>query len=258
MEDEEALLEGLRAAESASLADPAERLLRLDAVSHEPAADHDAGPPAAGPAVDVDEAASPVLGVDLVEDGNQTVGGRDREVADRHVRVAGRGRDERRVRVELAILRQVEEERHTRRDQALDLARGVLGTPGTGVPAGDQATRLDDGGRTHDVQSAVVRYLVRGDRLNRRRAGADRRGMTPAETSASELRDSALDLAAEAGVDPGAWYVRVLEEGKREHLEPDLGALVRAYWELQRVTGRADLRDTWRALADQLWSGEAA
>jgi hypothetical protein len=82
--------------------------------------------------------------------------------------------------------------------------------------------------------------------------------MTPAETSASELRDSALDLAAEAGVDPAAWYVRVLEEGKREHVQPDLGALVRTYWELQRVTGRADLRDTWRALADQLWSGEAA
>jgi hypothetical protein len=82
--------------------------------------------------------------------------------------------------------------------------------------------------------------------------------MTPADTTANELRDSALDLAAEAGVDPRSWYVRVLEEGKRERVEPDLGALVRAYWELQRVTGRADLRDTWRALADQLWSGEAA
>jgi hypothetical protein len=82
--------------------------------------------------------------------------------------------------------------------------------------------------------------------------------MSPAETAANELRDTALDLAAGAGVDPGAWYVRILEEGKRERTEPDLGALVRAYWELQRVTGRADLRDTWRALADQLWSGEAA
>jgi len=83
--------------------------------------------------------------------------------------------------------------------------------------------------------------------------------MSPAATSAHELRDTALDLvAASAGVDSGAWYVRVLEEGKRENVEPDLGALVRAYWELQRVTGRADLRDTWRALADQLWSGEAA
>jgi hypothetical protein len=82
--------------------------------------------------------------------------------------------------------------------------------------------------------------------------------MAPAETSVHELRDSALELAAEAGVDPGAWYVRVLEEGRRANLEPDLGALVRAYWELQRVTGRAELRDTWRALADQLWSGEAA
>ena len=35
--------------------------------------------------------------------------------------------------------------------------------------------------------------------------------------------------------------------------EPDLGALVRAYWELQRVTGRADLRTEWRGLADRLW-----
>jgi hypothetical protein len=82
--------------------------------------------------------------------------------------------------------------------------------------------------------------------------------MSPAATSANELRDTALDLVASSGVDSGAWYVRVLEEGKRENVEPDLGALVRAYWELQRVTGRADLRDTWRALADQLWSGEAA
>ena len=82
--------------------------------------------------------------------------------------------------------------------------------------------------------------------------------MTRSETSSDELRDHALALASEAGVDPGSWYVRVLEEGRREHLEPDLGALVRTYWELQRVTGRTDLRDTWRSLADQLWSGEAA
>ena len=82
--------------------------------------------------------------------------------------------------------------------------------------------------------------------------------MTRPVTSPDELRDRALTLASEVGVDPGAWYVRVLEEGRREHLEPDLGALVRAYWELQRVTGRTDLRDTWRSLADQLWSGEAA
>ena len=52
--------------------------------------------------------------------------------------------------------------------------------------------------------------------------------------------------------------MRVLEEERTQGVEPDLGALVRVYWELQRVTGRADLRDTWRSLADQLWSGEAA
>jgi hypothetical protein len=82
--------------------------------------------------------------------------------------------------------------------------------------------------------------------------------MASPHTSANELRDRALLLAKELGVDPGAWYVRVLEEERKEGVEPDLGALVRAYWELQRVTGRTDLRDTWRTLADQLWSGEAA
>ena len=82
--------------------------------------------------------------------------------------------------------------------------------------------------------------------------------MASPHTSANELRDRALLLARELGVDPGAWYVRVLEEEQKEGLEPDLGALVRAYWELQRVTERDDLRDTWRSLADQLWSGEAA
>jgi hypothetical protein len=82
--------------------------------------------------------------------------------------------------------------------------------------------------------------------------------MASPQTSANELRERALLLVRELGVDPGAWYVRVLEEEQKEGLEPDLGALVRAYWELQRVTGRADLRDTWRSLADQLWSGEAA
>jgi hypothetical protein len=79
--------------------------------------------------------------------------------------------------------------------------------------------------------------------------------MAQPDVSSTELRDQALTLASELGVDQGTWYVRVLEEGRREGVEPDLGALVRAYWELQRVTGRADLRDTWRSLADQLWAG---
>jgi hypothetical protein len=82
--------------------------------------------------------------------------------------------------------------------------------------------------------------------------------MAAPDTSVTELRDRALLLAAELGVDPRAWYIRVLEEERKEELEPDIGALVRVYWELQRVTGRADLRDTWRSLADRLWSGEAA
>lgn len=76
--------------------------------------------------------------------------------------------------------------------------------------------------------------------------------------ASNELRDRALVLAPEHGVDTGSWYVRVLEEGRTEGHDADLGALVRVYWELQRVTGRTDLRDTWRALADRFWSGEAA
>ena len=80
--------------------------------------------------------------------------------------------------------------------------------------------------------------------------------MTRLESPAGAARDRALVLAAELGIDPSAWYLRILDEGRAAGEEPDLGALVRAYWELQRVTGRADLRDEWRRLADALWSGE--
>lgn len=82
--------------------------------------------------------------------------------------------------------------------------------------------------------------------------------MARLETPTDALRDRALALATEVGIDPGAWYVRVLEEGRSAGGEADLGALVRAYWEFQRVTGRADLRDEWRRLADALWSGETS
>ena len=77
--------------------------------------------------------------------------------------------------------------------------------------------------------------------------------MARLDTSTEELRDRALVLAAELGVDPATWYLRVLEEGRRDSTEPDVGALVRAYWELQRLTGRTDLRNDWRSLADLLW-----
>jgi hypothetical protein len=77
-------------------------------------------------------------------------------------------------------------------------------------------------------------------------------------TPTEALRDRALVLSSELGIEPGVWYLRVLEESRDASLEPDIGALVRAYWELQRVTGRADLRDEWRRLADSLWQGDAA
>jgi len=77
--------------------------------------------------------------------------------------------------------------------------------------------------------------------------------MASIETSADALRDRALGLATELGIDSGTWYLRVLEEGRADDEEPDLGALVRTYWELQRRSGRADLRGEWRSLADRLW-----
>ena len=81
--------------------------------------------------------------------------------------------------------------------------------------------------------------------------------MARLETSTEALRDRALALAGELGIEPSTWYVRVLQESRSAGENADLGALVRAYWELQRVTGREDLRDEWRRLADALWSGEA-
>jgi hypothetical protein len=82
--------------------------------------------------------------------------------------------------------------------------------------------------------------------------------MTRIETESDALRQRALVLAAELGIDPGTWYLRVLEEGRSAGAPADLGALVRAYWELQRVTDRPELRDEWRRLADALWQGDAA
>ena len=82
--------------------------------------------------------------------------------------------------------------------------------------------------------------------------------MTRIETESNTLRDRALALAGELGIDTGSWYIRMLEESRNEGHPAELGALVRAYWELQQVTGRADLRDEWRRLADALWQGDAA
>jgi hypothetical protein len=79
-----------------------------------------------------------------------------------------------------------------------------------------------------------------------------------AATETDTLRERALVLADELGLDRSAWYLRVLEESKGAGEPADVGVLVRVYWELQRVTGRADLRNDWRRLADTLWQGDAA
>ena len=99
---------------------------------------------------------------------------------------------------------------------------------------------------------------VRGDRLLRAAATADSSGITRPGSPDEALRDRALLLSAELRIDPASWYLRVLEAGRAEGEEPDLGALIRAYWELQRITGRADLQDEWRRLADVLWQDDAA
>lgn len=77
--------------------------------------------------------------------------------------------------------------------------------------------------------------------------------MASLETTHETLRDRALVLAAELGLDSGSWYVSDLQESRAAGEDPELGSLVRVYWELQRVTGRADLRAEWRELADRLW-----
>ena len=82
--------------------------------------------------------------------------------------------------------------------------------------------------------------------------------MASVETEHDVLRDRALVLAEELGLDRRAWFLHVLEDG-RERGEPvDLGVLVRAYWELQRISGRPDIEGEWRRLADSLGHGDAA
>ena len=161
----------------------------------------------------------------------------------------------RRVRLELALLREVDEQGHAVVCESADVVCCLVGREAHGCrPAISRPGSITVGGRT----SRSLPITPSGWNVSRGSgARADSEGMAPPETTI-ELRDRALVLANELGVDPGSWYVRVLEEERKAGLEPDIGALVRAYWELQRVTGRADLRDTWRLLADQLWSGEAA
>jgi hypothetical protein len=82
--------------------------------------------------------------------------------------------------------------------------------------------------------------------------------MVQTRTERDALRERALVLAAELELEPSSWYLLVLSQGRSAGEPADLGALVRAYWELQRVTGRADLRDDWRRLADTFWGTDAA
>ncbi len=103
-----------------------------------------------------------------------------------------------------------------------------------------------------------VGYPVSGRALTRPSRAADSGRMAQIETDTDFLRDRALVLAEELGLDRNGWYFRVLDDSRGTGAPTDLGVLVRAYWELQRVTGRSDLREDWRRLADALWQGDAA
>ena len=103
-----------------------------------------------------------------------------------------------------------------------------------------------------------VGYPVSGRPLIRPSRAADSGRMAQIETDTDVLRDRALVLAEELGLDRNGWYFRVLDDSRKTNAPTDLGVLVRAYWELQRVTDRSDLREEWRRLADALWQGDAA
>jgi hypothetical protein len=281
-EDEESLLERLRAADASNLGDPGEGVIRVPAVSNEPRADDDTRPTAAGPAVHVHDASRSDLGVEEVEGRDQVALRGNREVTDRPPHVPDLGGHEVVVRLELAFLREVDEERDALTEHALHVLQGFVRPPGAGVSAGNEPALLDDRRRAHAIRSvptcacraAVAQDLpvyptldwprfpglgpsgtspVRGSLLSGPRRRADRGCMASLETTTDAMRDRALMLSGELGIDPETWYLRVLEEGRADNEEADLGALVRAYWELQRVTGRADLRGEWRFLADRLW-----
>ena len=81
--------------------------------------------------------------------------------------------------------------------------------------------------------------------------------MAQIETKLDTLRERALVLSEELGLDRSAWYLRVLADSQATGVPVDVGVLVRAYWELQRVSGRPELREEWRRLADALWQGDA-
>ena len=81
---------------------------------------------------------------------------------------------------------------------------------------------------------------------------------TENDAATDSLAEQALVLAEELGLDRSAWYLQSIEGSRSAGQPVSVGALVRTYWELQRVTGRADLCDAWRRLADSLWQGDDA
>ena len=84
---------------------------------------------------------------------------------------------------------------------------------------GDEPAGLDDGRRTHGAP--VCRATPSGWNVSSGSAPVPiARTWRHLDVTAAELRDRALVLAHELGVDPAAWYVRVLEEEQRAGSSP--------------------------------------
>ena len=90
-------------------------------------------------------------------------------------------------------MRQVDEERHACVDEVPHFDPGVLGPPRARVAPGDEATVLDDGGRTHDGEVCRRPATPSGGSVS---FGGERVPIAVAwrrlDTSATELRDRAL------------------------------------------------------------------
>ena len=142
------------------------------AVADEPAPDDDTGPTAPRPAVHVDDAAGVELGVDLVEDRDEVVAGRNREVADRPVEVPGGGSTSDAYGSSSPVC--------VRSTKSVTPAstRSRTSSPAFSAPQAHgwrpamSASGLDDGGRAHEGEVCRrCRYPVRGERLKRHSSG---------------------------------------------------------------------------------------
>jgi hypothetical protein len=101
--------------------------------------------------VHVHETARAELRVDLVERLDEPFVRRHREIADGHPDVTSGRRREVGIGVELAVLREIQEQRDACGGEVPYLGWSILRTSGARMTASDEPSRLDDGRRAHDA-----------------------------------------------------------------------------------------------------------